>query len=257
MPFEVLDDREGDELKRGYALEHLQEQLREWEGSEEYVYLDINDIPHIGMGFALKVNKENIIKRRIDELSVRSPEMNTKLLNDEAEQYYKSLVKDGAGLLKYKKGLKSQGLNSREVYKQMNSERNRRIDSGEMSHFSLDLSEKITDDLMVYHMGAVEKLYENVDLNYLQLGVLADLHYQSPSYIKKGTSFYKNLHKAVPDWPNAIYEISERSNKENSLGIQRRQNSRVADLDISIGGDGSGKYKEPLIYPHPSNRPGR
>ena len=35
MPFEVLDDREGDELKRGYALEHLQEQLREWEGSED------------------------------------------------------------------------------------------------------------------------------------------------------------------------------------------------------------------------------
>ena len=39
MPFEVLDDREGDELKRGYALEHLQEQLREWEGSEEYLSL--------------------------------------------------------------------------------------------------------------------------------------------------------------------------------------------------------------------------
>ena len=198
--------------------------IKDGEGEKLYPHWDgISNAVTIGSGLNLdqKHIKQAYIKLRSEEL-----------VRDEGIKQKAAEIKSNLELKQFQKDFKLKETDPKRVYGP-----NKKTISSDLNH---RLVEYVLNTTV---LKEVDNIYGNFNLNYLQRGVISDLYYQAPAYVKKGTAFYKAV--KAQDWDKAIYEIAVKSNpgkanrKPGWLGIANRHFSRVRDLDIARGGDGS------------------
>jgi hypothetical protein len=82
----------------------------------------------------------------------------------------------------------------------------------------------LLDFVIEQKKAQVDQWYGDVDLNYVQRGVLVDMAYQSFNFLNDKTKFYKAVHGS--NWDEAFKELEENSNKNKIDGIARRNKER-------------------------------
>ena len=221
-----------------FALDHAIKNGEQWEGNIPRAYLDPGGHPHAGIGFLLS---KNGVPHAGNLEKIKRHLMQSTGNEKQAAAIYDAMLAQGEELQKYRADAIHR-LGKRGGQKELQRYQYSDEWVGRAVQLPDDVTQGVFRELMQEKQKEVLNLYEDVNLNYLQMSVLMDLQFQGPALIKKNTRFYKAVtDPAGPRWHDAIWEVLY-----DSGYTCNRNRGRAEELDRSLPNVDGDLTKYPL-----------